>query len=45
MPVDACCAPLASQPLNTAEAEELAPLFKALAESGPAAAAVVDRLP
>jgi ArsR family transcriptional regulator len=28
----ACCAPLVCEPLNTAEAEELAPLFKAIAD-------------
>ena len=28
----ACCAPLASEPLNAAEADELAPLFKAIAD-------------
>jgi ArsR family transcriptional regulator, arsenate/arsenite/antimonite-responsive transcriptional repressor len=28
----ACCAPLASEPLNAAEAEELAPLFKAIGD-------------
>jgi ArsR family transcriptional regulator len=28
----ACCAPLACEPLNAAEAEELAPLFKAVAD-------------
>lgn len=28
----ACCAPLACEPLNVAEAEELAPLFKAVAD-------------
>ncbi|MDN3356722.1 metalloregulator ArsR/SmtB family transcription factor [Actinomadura sp. DC4] len=27
-----CCAPLAARPLDAAEAEELAPLFKALAD-------------
>ncbi|WP_329081260.1 MULTISPECIES: metalloregulator ArsR/SmtB family transcription factor [unclassified Streptosporangium] len=28
----ACCAPLVCEPLNAAEAEELAPLFKAIAD-------------
>jgi ArsR family transcriptional regulator len=32
MDVTACCAPLAAEPLNAAEADELAPLFKALAD-------------
>ncbi|WP_084265415.1 ArsR/SmtB family transcription factor [Actinomadura macra] len=29
---DACCAPLACEPLSTGEAAELAPLFKAIAD-------------
>jgi ArsR family transcriptional regulator len=30
--VQPCCTPLVSEPLNAAEAERLAPLFKALAD-------------
>ncbi|TQL97874.1 ArsR family transcriptional regulator [Actinoallomurus bryophytorum] len=30
--VTACCAPLTREPLNAAEADELAPLFKAIAD-------------
>jgi ArsR family transcriptional regulator len=30
--VDTCCAPLACEPLTAGEAEELAPLFKAIAD-------------
>jgi ArsR family transcriptional regulator len=29
---DACCAPLVCEPLNAAEADELAPLFKAIGD-------------
>ncbi|GAB2814155.1 metalloregulator ArsR/SmtB family transcription factor [Actinoallomurus bryophytorum] len=32
MDVTACCAPLTREPLNAAEADELAPLFKAIAD-------------
>lgn len=31
---EACCAPLMSEPLSAAEAQELAPLFKAIADPG-----------
>src|SRR3954454_1814766 len=31
----ACCAPLACEPLNAAEADELAPLFKAIGDPVP----------